>query len=682
MGSHKRVCEAAAELAAADSPEARVVQYKLRLTFKDEDGDRCLLLNDADIKMAIQDRDKPLKVFAEILELSAVSADPPTAERPAPETQTRAEPVPETVTASRSLENAERHPPALHQAVESIVGVLANAVVGLNNNVAAANATSTTAPRDDSATTSETAASVASTDAAEETATPTAECAPEEPEQRFIHGRHTCDGCLTTPIVGKRFHAVNMQDYDLCANCKDDYRGNEIRFEEAELDRDRPMQERWHRRYAQRGKAGRPHLRKHGRRPFGRPRGFPPHGPPVPPRGPPAPSPPPQEETPHPPMCFGSSSPPFWASSKQEQRYPNMEEVDAALKEAIRRSMEDVKEAQTQTEAKKTSTEAVQTEPVKETEKSLENLIDLSKWQCDSCLVFNEEGSQRCAACQVQRGESAAAATDKPVNEVEEAPAETEEPEIVVEPETEPVPVVVPSSDSSAKSSTSPEKTPTDAEQSFSLDAMGQGDVAQILGDTMDQIANAIRAMDEEIARETSGSKDDNEDDDNEDDDNENETEAEEVKVDTASEENCDKGDVIVGGEEHEDEISQNSWDVVEDPTEHDESLARAACVIGSALFNSGMSESRNNSNAHTNSSDGSIGSVPTSVPSLSSQPTLPATLVQRWSAQLNQMHELGFFNDALTIDTLERLNAASIGSGEEEEISVTRVVNEMMKDW
>jgi hypothetical protein len=54
-------------------------------------------------------------------------------------------------------------------------------------------------------------------------------------ERPFIHGRHTCDGCLTTPIVGKRFHAVDMPDYDLCEPCRHNYKGEEMKFEEATL---------------------------------------------------------------------------------------------------------------------------------------------------------------------------------------------------------------------------------------------------------------------------------------------------------------------------------------------------------------------------------------------------------------------------------------------------------------
>lgn len=58
---------------------------------------------------------------------------------------------------------------------------------------------------------------------------------PEQVEMPFIHGRHTCDQCLTTPIVGKRYHAVSLPDYDLCEKCFQNYDGKEIQFEEAQL---------------------------------------------------------------------------------------------------------------------------------------------------------------------------------------------------------------------------------------------------------------------------------------------------------------------------------------------------------------------------------------------------------------------------------------------------------------
>lgn len=58
---------------------------------------------------------------------------------------------------------------------------------------------------------------------------------PAVPELLFIHGGHGCDQCLTTPIVGKRFRATNIFDYDLCEVCYSNYKGSEIKFEEARL---------------------------------------------------------------------------------------------------------------------------------------------------------------------------------------------------------------------------------------------------------------------------------------------------------------------------------------------------------------------------------------------------------------------------------------------------------------
>jgi len=68
-----------------------------------------------------------------------------------------------------------------------------------------------------------------------------------DPKDGFIHGRHTCDSCLVTPIVGKRYHATNLPDHDLCEKCIHNYKGDEIKFQVVELERDRPLQERWRR---------------------------------------------------------------------------------------------------------------------------------------------------------------------------------------------------------------------------------------------------------------------------------------------------------------------------------------------------------------------------------------------------------------------------------------------------
>ena len=74
------------------------------------------------------------------------------------------------------------------------------------------------------------------------------------PSTSFIHGRHTCDGCLTTPVVGLRWHSANLPDYDLCDRCRNNYKGTDIIFETVEETRDRPLQSRWQRRQVRRAR--------------------------------------------------------------------------------------------------------------------------------------------------------------------------------------------------------------------------------------------------------------------------------------------------------------------------------------------------------------------------------------------------------------------------------------------
>lgn len=51
----------------------------------------------------------------------------------------------------------------------------------------------------------------------------------------FIHGRNTCDNCLIGPIIGQRYCALNLPDYDLCAKCYKKFKkGNIIVFEAVE----------------------------------------------------------------------------------------------------------------------------------------------------------------------------------------------------------------------------------------------------------------------------------------------------------------------------------------------------------------------------------------------------------------------------------------------------------------
>lgn len=117
-------------------------------------------------------------------------------------------------------------------------------------------------------------------------------------ERDFIHGRHTCDGCLTTPIIGPRYHAENKTDYDLCQSCYTNYQGDTI-FIPAQLDRDRHLQNRWRRRQMRRAR-------------------------PVPTD-----------------VSFGSSSSNRKTPCRGAQTQRVIDSMDAGLKEAIRRSLVD-----------------------------------------------------------------------------------------------------------------------------------------------------------------------------------------------------------------------------------------------------------------------------------------------------------------------------------------------------
>lgn len=133
----------------------------------------------------------------------------------------------------------------LQNLLESFVGVLATAVVALQSHMNPAPSVSDASPVAEAASraSSTPAATVAEesepktnvqgeASAKKDTPEPAVK---EEPPRPFIHGRHTCDRCLCTPIIGDRFHATNLPDYDLCGKCMDGYKGEEIQFERVVL---------------------------------------------------------------------------------------------------------------------------------------------------------------------------------------------------------------------------------------------------------------------------------------------------------------------------------------------------------------------------------------------------------------------------------------------------------------
>jgi hypothetical protein len=252
-------------------------------------------------------------------------------------------------------------------------------------------------------------------------------------------------------------------------------------------------------------------------------------------------------------------------------------------------------------------------------------------------------------------------------------------------------------------------------DDSFASDAAGSGEIAAALGETLDKFAEAIDAVSSEFDRKPVAQE---EEDDDEDDDEE----EEEFFIDAAKKEEEDfvdadeeeQGTKIIEGPDDDvkDDASHNSWEVVVEDQQiaYDEAVARAAQMIGSALFNSDLansagvvfnsdmansageevsamshsvaSASSNSASSSSGTSVSSATSVPTTVPPLGSTILVPVAQLERWAMQLDQLHELGFCNDALCVDILERLTAANIGVDSQEEVTVTQVVNQLMKEW
>lgn len=115
------------------------------------------------------------------------------------------------------------------------------------------------------------------------------------------------------------------------------------------------------------------------------------------------------------------------------------------------------------------------------------------------------------------------------------------------------------------------------------------------------------------------------------------------------------------------DDDEDMDWDVIDADTiqiANDEVLARACELMGSALFDSAISEDDSKPVAKEE------GDGPN-----------PGTL---YATQLRQLEEVGLlqrYSKSRCIDVLERLNAANVGSGEMGAISVEKVVEILLKE-
>jgi Zinc finger, ZZ type len=664
-------------------------------------------------------------------------------------------PAPGTAPRACSSSNARAPPPTVQDVVDAVVGIVGPAVrisvraiehaVVAHNNSNAERAIRAHNHKNNSNTTGPEINVAASSEAAPtEEAAAAPEAAPGPPP--FIHGRHTCDGCLTTPIVGERYHCLDLPDFDFCKACYEKYDGPH-KFEPVELgtsmcavirsallpqptfdlsltralehfflyfvERDVNFQERWHRRRRARMHSGRPCGGRRGFRGGPHHGGFPfhhphphfhhhhhPHGGPHHPWGPP---------------------PSTNASANAPANPPAVEEVDSALKEAIRRSLQDLKDkkvvtssvaAESKVDAAAGNLKAPPAVATAATTTTLEppSSTSTSRYAVSVDSDDEEDNVEDDVKMQAAKIEAA-------LFEDAKQPPKVETKSVV-----ESVPAPSPPQPSAPVADDDDDDVPAPdtahvnvsvAASEFSEDALGNGDVAAALGNMMDVVASCIQEMNGQFEHTAEG---------------DDEKSLQSNDDDADDHEDAKLGAKIVDGEEHRpDDLSvdsgssHGSWVVDDEFAASPEAMARAAMEIGSSLLSSDMAQSStghphpetatstlssSSSGSGTTASSGasaesfsSVGSVPTTVPSIAaaaatapapSAPTTTTTVVghitedqlQRWSVQLRHLHELGFHEDAVLVDIIERLHAANVGVDSTDEVTVQQVVHELIKTW
>jgi len=464
-------------------------------------------------------------------------------------------------------------------------------------------------------------------------------------DREFIHGRHTCDSCLVTPIVGIRYHALNIPDHDLCDKCIGNYKGHDMVLEPTQLERDRYMQNRWKRRQFRLERK--------------------------------------QTQT-----RVGTSDAP----------QKNTKSLDIELDMAIRRSLLDMekqkeqsKETETEKSVEKESVETqtevpqpVQEETVVPQETSHEKEEEKSE---DSAVEENEEKAEipspsdesienkQDESIDANQGEETVATEPvvedkKAVEEVVEIPVV----EDVVEEQT-----VVEDEEVVDEEKGEIEEESTERDISFSEDAQGQGDVAIAIGNALDEYANAIDAVVTEVQK-------------NEDclegvESVDSDIELGCTIVESANDNDSEEGSVIVDGNSAA--SSKDSWQFLDEDggeVTSDEMIAQAAQILGSALFESGIDEKESSSSssqmedsALTDPSafnKSSVSSVPTCIDSIFTKNEISPLVLSRWASELKELHEMGFLDDHRSIEALEHLEAANIGVDSEETVTVAQAVN------
>jgi hypothetical protein len=435
--------------------------YKVTFVYTDVDGDKAMISSDSDLEEALDQFKKKgsMKVFANVVNYKGEQEAPSRESASESSTQTfhsatdsttqtlhssaaavssstATQTARSSATAFSSSSASPRGPKQLQEVVDSFVNAVATAVISVADQIhppppfTAAITADTTTPA------------------------------------LFIHGRHTCDGCLTTPIVGSRFHATNLPDYDLCSQCKHNYKGSEIQFDVVELDRDRPSQERWQRRQAKLA-SGRP-LRnaawRHHRAQSNRIR-----------------------------RCGGGGDRGRFAPQYPTQGPP----MDLAVAEAIRRSLEDAKKAEEKKQADAV-TQTLETAVQKEEKATQSEASDegetVDETVCEEAGISDEQGADELLVKSNQEVE---------ISDEQESDDETAAsmPELAPSRINHQYEMYIRASHANSLVPKVVQVISTDTDSSFASDAEGSGEIAAVLGETLDRVAAAIDEMHLEFDR-------------------------------------------------------------------------------------------------------------------------------------------------------------------------------------
>jgi len=330
------------------------------------------------------------------------------------------------------------------------------------------------------------------------------------------------------------------------------------------------------------------------------------------------------------------------------------------LAEAIRRSLEDVETKKAASEEQEIVVDAVKPE-AEATEAQNEDDVAVTGSTCEE----EEEEEEDFSDCKEDHEEDDTMSVEEEVAIMSvDCPCLEEESVGVIE---------KPSSPKSPK-----------REKGESFASGASGDLEIFVGETLDRMGEAIEKLQDE--------------DDEDDDDDDEEEDGCEVEA------NNDGAKIVEGEDDDDESASRGSWSVVDE----EQRIARATEALGSALFNSDMMQQSGEQVSALSHSFHSIGSaltptpgdgvqsnmssvtsVPSTVRTLTTETEVPQVQLERWAFQLRGLHELGFLNDAMSVDILETLTAANIGVDSKEEVTIQQVVEkycegmkEMAKDW